>query len=65
VQLHSFFNLGARWWWAVNPTPRPLHPLERELCWVVAEPIWTVSENHLSAGFNPRTVQAHVIRDTV
>ena len=28
VQLHSFFNIGARWGWAVNATPRPLYPRE-------------------------------------
>ena len=26
VQLNSFFNLGARWVWVVNATPRPLYP---------------------------------------
>ena len=29
VQLYSFFNLGARWRWVVNVTPRPLYPTER------------------------------------
>jgi len=29
VQVHSFFNLGASWWWVVNVTPRPLYPRER------------------------------------
>jgi len=24
VPLYSFFNLGTRWWWVVNATPRPL-----------------------------------------
>jgi len=24
VQLYSFLNLGARWGWVVNATPRPL-----------------------------------------
>lgn len=28
VQLHSFFHLGAKWGWVVNPTPCPLYPLE-------------------------------------
>jgi hypothetical protein len=28
VQLYSFFNLGARWGWVVNVTPRPLNPRE-------------------------------------
>jgi len=27
--LYSFFNLGARWGWVVNATPRPLYPRER------------------------------------
>jgi hypothetical protein len=29
VNLYSFFNLGARWGWAVNATSRPLYPQER------------------------------------
>jgi hypothetical protein len=24
VELYSFFNLGVRWGWVVNVTPRPL-----------------------------------------
>ena len=28
--LYSFFNLGAQWGWAVNATPRPLYPRERD-----------------------------------
>ena len=28
-QLYSFFNLGARWGWVVNPTPRLLNSRER------------------------------------
>ena len=28
VQPYSFFNLGARWGWVLNATPRPLHPRE-------------------------------------
>jgi hypothetical protein len=28
-QLYSFFNLGARWGWVVNATPRLLHSRER------------------------------------
>jgi hypothetical protein len=28
VWLYSFFNLGARWGWVVNSTPRPLYPRE-------------------------------------
>jgi len=26
LQIYSFFNLGTRWWWVVNTTPRPLYP---------------------------------------
>jgi len=29
VQLYSFLNLGTRWGWVVNATPRPLYPWER------------------------------------
>ena len=29
--LYSFFNLGARWWWVVKVTPRPLYALYRRL----------------------------------
>ena len=29
MQLYSFFNLGARRWWVVNATVRPLYPRER------------------------------------
>jgi hypothetical protein len=29
VQPYSLFNLGARWGWVVNATPRPLYPRER------------------------------------
>jgi len=29
VYLYSFFNLGARWSWVVNATPRPLYHRER------------------------------------
>jgi len=29
VYLYSFFNLGVRWVWVVNSTPRPLYPQER------------------------------------
>ena len=25
----SLLNLGARWWWVVNVTPRPLYPRQR------------------------------------
>jgi hypothetical protein len=28
AQLYSFLNLGVRWGWVVNATPRPLYPRE-------------------------------------
>ena len=31
AQLYTFFNLGARWEWMVNVTPRPLYPSERDV----------------------------------
>jgi hypothetical protein len=30
VYLYSFFNLGARWGWVFNATPRPLYPRKRD-----------------------------------
>ena len=53
-----FFNLGARWGWVVNATPRPLYPQERlgTLCTVVQEagwaagPVWTGAEYLAPAG---------------
>jgi hypothetical protein len=35
VYLYSFFNLGARWRWVVNATPRPLYFRERDLLSIV------------------------------
>ena len=32
VQLYSFFNLGTRWGWVVNATPRRLYPRKETLC---------------------------------
>jgi hypothetical protein len=40
VQLYSFFNLGARWVYVVNFTPRPLYPRERGLVPIVQEAGW-------------------------
>jgi len=48
---YSFFNLGARWGWVVNATPRPLSPRERDPLPIVQEagwapgPVWTGVEN--------------------
>ena len=49
--LLFLFNLGARWRWAVNATPRSLYPRERDQVPVVQEarwvpgPVWTSAEN--------------------
>jgi hypothetical protein len=37
VYLYSFFNLGTRWEYVVNATPRPLYPWERETVLTVQE----------------------------
>jgi hypothetical protein len=37
VLLYSFFNLGARWGWVVNATPRSLYPRERDPVPIVQE----------------------------
>ena len=55
VKLYSFFNLGARWVWVVNATPRPLYPRERpgthceEAEWAPG-PVWADVENFASTG---------------
>ena len=58
------FYLGTRWMWAINITPRPLHPRgrtpvsdEQEVGWV-PEPVWAF-QRKISCpyrGSNPRTV---------
>jgi len=40
VYIYSFFNLGTRWGWVVNVTPRPLYPRERETVLTVQEARW-------------------------
>ena len=46
--IHSFFNLGARWGWIVNATPRPLkeirYPIHRRLGGP-PRPVWKGAEN--------------------
>jgi len=44
------FNIGARWGWVVNATPRPLYPRERPgthctRSWVGPGPVWTGAKN--------------------
>jgi hypothetical protein len=56
VMLYSFFNLGARWGWMVNATPRPLYFPERDPVAIVQEarwtpgPVWTGAENLAPTG---------------
>jgi hypothetical protein len=38
--VYSFFNLGARWGWVVNATPRPLYARERDPVPIVQEAGW-------------------------
>ena len=40
IYLYSSFNLGSRWGWVVNVTPRPLYPREWELVPIVQEAGW-------------------------
>jgi len=42
VWLYPFFNLGARWMWVVNATPRPLYPIK--------DPVTIVQDAGLSPG---------------
>jgi hypothetical protein len=30
IKLCSYLNLGAKWGWVVNVTPRPLYPRKRD-----------------------------------
>ena len=63
VQLYSFFNLGARWGWVGNATPRPLYPgketrypLNRSLGGPQGRS-GRVRKISPPPGFDPRTVQ--------
>ena len=57
--MYSFFNLGARWGWVVNPTLRALYLQKRDAVTIVWEtgwvqgPIWTrkteIRPTHLNA----------------
>ena len=53
VQLYSFLNLGARWKWVVNGTPRPqgrdLVPIVQEAGWASGR-VWTGAENLAPTG---------------
>ena len=51
LYLYYCFNLGARWGWEVNATPRPLYARERDSVPIVQEvaltqgSLWTAAEN--------------------
>jgi hypothetical protein len=42
--LYAFFNLGARWRWVINPTPRALYPRERAPISIVQEAGWDTGQ---------------------
>jgi hypothetical protein len=68
--LYSFFNLGARWGWVVNATPRPLYPGERDPLPIVREAGWApglsgrVRKISPQPRFDCRTVQPVASDDT-
>jgi hypothetical protein len=55
VQLYSFFNLGARWEWAVNVTPRPLYSRETNPVPIVQEAGWTQNRSGRVRKISPKT----------
>ena len=60
VQLYSFLNIGARWKWVVNGTPRPFYPQGRDPVPIVQEAGWTsgrVRKISPLPEFDPQTVQ--------
>ena len=68
--IAGLFNLGARWGWVVNATPRPLYPREGPgtHCtgvWVGprAGPDWS-GKFRLRTGFDLRTVRSVASRYT-
>ena len=71
VQTYTFFNLGDRWGWVVNATPRPLYPRERDPVAVVQEAGWVPGaglngrgKSRPPLGLDPRTVQPVASRYT-
>jgi len=63
VYLYSFLNLGARWGWVVNATPRTLYPRERlgTHCvgaWMgLRASLDRCGKSRPPPGFDPRTAQ--------
>jgi hypothetical protein len=56
IAVLFIFNLGAKWEWVVNATPRPLYSLERDPVPFVQQvgwtsgPVWMYAENVAPAG---------------
>jgi len=48
VYLYSFFNLGARWGWVVNATPRLLYPWERHGTHCIASWVGPRTDNNFN-----------------
>ena len=73
VQLYSFFNLGARWGWVVNATPRPLYPgtnlvLTVQVAGWAPGPVWMGAENlapHQDSILGPSSPQRNAIPTTI
>jgi hypothetical protein len=59
-----FFNLGARWGWVVNATPRPLYPgkdpvpIVQEAGWAPG-PVWMAAKNLAPTGIRSADRTAH------
>ena len=56
--VYSFFNLGTRWEWVVNVTPRSIYTRERDPVNILQKggrasgPVWTGAKN-----FSPTGIQ--------
>jgi len=62
---YSFFNLGPRWWWVINVTPRSLYPREKDLILTAQEDGWAPGagldgciKSRPEQGLDHRTVQS-------
>ena len=59
--IYSFFNLGARWGWVVNETPRPLYPRKRPGTHCIGSwapgHVWTGAENLVPIGIRSQDRQ--------
>ena len=61
VWPYSSFNLGIKWLWVVNATPRPLYPQEVPIAqsggWAPG-PAWTGAENLARTGMRSPVLPA-------